>query len=96
MKCVNDLVKQQRSIFPRVKLQNSHWEETAMSVCYILGPEHRVHSDCRFVQDEQLWVLKQSRSERHPTPLTPTVTHRKQVRKKSHKDKISPTVLNVL
>lgn len=46
---------------------------------YILGPEHRVHSDRRLVQDEQLRVLQQSRSQRHPAPLTSAVTH-------THKD----------
>lgn len=41
---------------------------------YILGSEHRVDSDCRFIQDEQLRILQQGCSERHPSPLAPAVT----------------------
>lgn len=44
---------------------------------YILGPEHRVHSHCRLVQDEQLWVLEQSSSQRHPASLTPAAAKKK-------------------
>lgn len=43
---------------------------------YILGSEHRVYSHCWFIQDEQLWILEQSRPERHPSPLTSTVTQK--------------------
>ena len=42
---------------------------------YILGPEHRVHSDRWFVQDEQLWILEQSSSEGHSALLTPAAAN---------------------
>lgn len=38
----------------------------------ILGPEDRIHSHRGLIQDEELWVLKQCRAQRHPALLTAT------------------------
>lgn len=64
-----------RKIFGKQRCTCAAWYRRRQTV-YILGSEHRVYSHCWFIQDEQLWILEQSRPERHPSPLTSTVTQK--------------------
>lgn len=42
-----------------------------------LSPENRIHSNCRLIQDEKFWILKERRSQRHPALLTTTASSKK-------------------